>query len=617
MAVNNAYLYNMDNIIEGELPDDSAVKPGEIFILVPKNAGTIRIDTLIRYGYAVQIYAQHNDAISIDSYNKYIHLDDVITSKENVLIKFSAYNGITDLSNAFYGGSYLLAIKANIHGVQNIEYMFTLCTSLTTVTLLNNAAVLMNNIFSSCTNLTNINISDWDTSKVTDMTRMFVKCTKLTSLDLSSFDTSNVTNMCQMFSECAMESLNISTWDTSKVTDMSRMFYECKKLTSLDLSNFNTSSVTNMRQMFYRCNSLTSLDLSSLDTSNVTDMYQMFDTCTNLTNIVFGSNFLNTSLNINNLNDSSNTSLNMFYNCPANKPYWDIINHGWTSNGTYCTAITLIPGPEFGVLLNAGGFTFGKYMYANVSESILNNPNTKSIAPSGNVRDACMWYDTMNNIIYWWANSPIVYLNPDSSYMFKYPDSVISYLRTIDFTGLDTSKVTNAEGMFKQCTVLNEFINISNFNTSNITNMKYMFYGCSGFLTLDLSSFDTSNVTDMSYMFAEMSELRNLDIHTFNTSNLINAEHMFENCIYLLLLDVSSWNIQKLTNMKYMFNDCLSLDITYGSAFVPSNTILNTTYTEVESNPTYYAYSDCKSAKPSWVPSTPHEWSQKGTWVKV
>ena len=76
-----------------------------------------------------------------------------------------------------------------------------------------------------------------------------------------------------------MTSVDLSSLDTSKVTDISRMFAECYSLTSLDLSSFNTSQVTDMNDMFFYCDGLTSLDLSSFDTSKVTSMYAMFCNC--------------------------------------------------------------------------------------------------------------------------------------------------------------------------------------------------------------------------------------------------------------------------------------------------------------------------------------------------
>ena len=76
------------------------------------------------------------------------------------------------------------------------------------------------------------------------MFRMFHCCYCLTSLDLSSFDTSRVTSMEAMFDSCsALSDLDVSGFDTSKVTDMVGMFRYCPNLTGLDLSSFDFSRV--------------------------------------------------------------------------------------------------------------------------------------------------------------------------------------------------------------------------------------------------------------------------------------------------------------------------------------------------------------------------------------
>ena len=135
--------------------------------------------------------------------------------------------------------------------------------------------------------MTSLNISGIDTSKVTDMNGMFYMSWQLTELDLSSFDTSKVTNMIDMFNGCrTLTSLNLSGFDTSNVTAMHGMFSECNSLTSLNLSGFDTSNVTTMNGMFFDCNSLTSLDLSSFDTSNVTIMTSMYNDCENLETVI-------------------------------------------------------------------------------------------------------------------------------------------------------------------------------------------------------------------------------------------------------------------------------------------------------------------------------------------
>ena len=135
-------------------------------------------------------------------------------------------------------------------------------------------------MFDGCEKLTSLDLSNFDTSKVTNMSYMFYNCKVLASLDVSNFDTSNVTNLSYMFYSCqTLTNIDVSSFDTSEVTTMDSMFYACKKLASLDLSSFNTSKVTDMTSMFYDCESLTSLDVSHFDTSKVTEMDLMFTSC--------------------------------------------------------------------------------------------------------------------------------------------------------------------------------------------------------------------------------------------------------------------------------------------------------------------------------------------------
>ena len=149
-------------------------------------------------------------------------------------------------------------------------------------------------MFYGMRSLTSLNLSNFDTSKVTNMQYMFSVTTKLTTLDLSNFDTSKVTDMKYMFNEMyGLTSLNLSSFNTSNVTDMSCMFAHMFSLTSLNLSNFNTSKVTNMGAMFYDMPSLTSLDLSNFNTSNVTNMGWMF--AFNKSEKIYVNNDFNTS----------------------------------------------------------------------------------------------------------------------------------------------------------------------------------------------------------------------------------------------------------------------------------------------------------------------------------
>ena len=131
-----------------------------------------------------------------------------------------------------------------------------------------------------CSSLTSIDLSNFNTSNVYDMSSMFMVCYSLTSLDLSNFDTSNVEDMEEMFYRCSsLIFLNINSFDTSSVTSMGLMFYKCSSLTSLDLSNFDTSNVEDMGGMFSNCSSLSDLDLSNFNTNQVHNFDNMFLGC--------------------------------------------------------------------------------------------------------------------------------------------------------------------------------------------------------------------------------------------------------------------------------------------------------------------------------------------------
>ena len=123
-------------------------------------------------------------------------------------------------------------------------------------------------------------ILDINISYVNTFYRMFRGCKLLNKIDVSNWDTSKVTSMAYMFQICSqLTQLDASNWNTSSVQYMAYMFYGCSQLTQLDVSNFDTSKVTNMNNMFYGCSQLTQLDVSNFDTSKVTNMTNIFNEC--------------------------------------------------------------------------------------------------------------------------------------------------------------------------------------------------------------------------------------------------------------------------------------------------------------------------------------------------
>ena len=295
--------------------------------------------------------------------------------------------------------------------------MFYWMSNLTSLDLSNfdtSKVTNMQGMFEHMRNLTALNLSNFNTSKVTDMNSMFHDMFKLTSLDLSNFDTSKVTDMGAMFYEMRnLNTINLSNFDTSRVTNMGNMFSHMTGLTTLDLSNFDTSKVTNMYGMFSFMYNLTTLNLSSFDTSQVTNMYGMFSSTSNLT-----------TLNLSGFNTSNVTNMGYMFAYMSNLTALNLSNFN-TSNVT-----------------DMGGMFCGM---SNLTTLNLSGFNTSNVTNMGN--------------------------------MFSH----MTGLTTLDLSNFDTSKVTDMGYMFslwdneKPKDKLEKIYVNNDFDTTKLTNISKMF----------------------------------------------------------------------------------------------------------------------------------------------
>ena len=93
-------------------------------------------------------------------------------------------------------------------------------------------------MFGGLTRLESIEgMENLNTENTEDMSYMFASCSSLTNLDLSNWDVSNVTDINYMFTNSGITNLNLSNWNTVNVTDMSAVFYDCENLQTLNLDN--------------------------------------------------------------------------------------------------------------------------------------------------------------------------------------------------------------------------------------------------------------------------------------------------------------------------------------------------------------------------------------------
>ncbi|MCQ2978587.1 MAG: BspA family leucine-rich repeat surface protein [Clostridia bacterium] len=234
----------------------------------------------------------------------------------------------TNMSKMFYQ-TYAKTINTEVFNtplLEDISYMFKWCYRLETINLSNFNTKKVTNIQQSflqniTNNLQTITFGPNCTfERCTDFSSMFEGSEKLRSLNLQYFNTSNVVKATKMFYNCkALSEITFGQNCTfSQCKDFSSMFYGCISLESLDLQNFNTKLTTSAYCMFHQCEKLNeitfgsnctfencdnfrymfnknrlleTLDIQMFDTRKASLMNTMFQGCWNLKNINVGSKF--------------------------------------------------------------------------------------------------------------------------------------------------------------------------------------------------------------------------------------------------------------------------------------------------------------------------------------
>ena len=466
-------------------------------------------------------------------------------------------------------------------------------------------------MFEDCSSLTNLNLSGFDTSAVTNMYEMFYGCSNIRNIIVSAdFNVSNVSNSFYMFSGCTSLAGGCGTTlaSVSNVTDKTYAridggvsnpgyfsgdavtsnigevyyYFEDAGNTILHLTNNNgggayaefpeggiddlTSSQTNITKVvidneikptscrfwfFLGYNIREIINISNLNVASASSLDYMFDACRSLT-----------SLDLSSFDTSNVTNMSNMFNACSSLTSLDLSSFN-TSKVTNmasmfrdCRSLTSLDLSSF----DTSNVTNMHYMFLDCS-------SLRSLNLSGlNLLNLETRDDMFKNC------SSLEEIDLSN---VKLPSDCGSLLRrlrarTIKFDNVDTSEVTNMSMMFYECYNLTS-LDLSSFNTSKVTNMNSMFGDCRSLTSLDLSSFDTSNVTNMASMFNYCSSLTSLDLSSFDTSKVTNMASMFYHCSSLTSLDLSSFNTSNVTNMHSMFEACSSLASLDLSSFDTSN----------------------------------------------
>lgn len=489
------------------------------------------------------------------------HLDYLNTSEvDDMRLMFSSCTSLETLDLSSF----------NTEKVTNMVTMFENSKHLRSLKLpkgfIGSSVTNLNATFKGCESLTELDLSGSNSENVTNMSEMFYGCKALSKLDLTSFKTGQVTTMENMFCDCStLEILDVSSFNTENVTTMLGMFNNCSSLRSLDLPVFNTANVTKMGAMFQKCSSLQSLDLSSFNTRKVTQMQSMFAGCTNLESIDLSS------FDTENMTDM----VAMFASCTKLETL-DLSSFATPKLISMVRAFEKCANLKRIYVTSA--FTTDKVnLGSSVFDGCVNLPNfnpaetDKAMAHTG-----AGGYLTAATASWVRWDAPTGTLSFHRSATKPAGDNILDLgygddpnwdthaaeIKKVVFkAGFRDETHTTCSNWFNGCTNLTSIEGIENLNTSNVKNMSGMFALCSNLETLDLSHFNTERVTRMAQMFYGCTKLHDLNISSFNTENVTSMNQMFGGCSSLDSLDLSHFNAKGVLyhGLYAMFSGCSSL----------------------------------------------------------
>lgn len=366
-----------------------------------------------------------------------------------------------------------------------------------------------------------VQIGEWDTSRVTDMSSVFKDAASFNE-PLTSWTTAGVTTMESMFDGASSFNQSLDHFDTSSVVNMHHMFHDAENFNQ-DLASWDTSSVTQMRGMFAGATAFNG-DISLWDVRNVEDKAYFLYNATSFTG------------------DLSRWQLN------SATEYTDAFNH--TSIEHHChmhpPAIYSTCSHTSNNFTDSGGDGCewyddntgfcGQYDTENFTASTMccacnGGYTTTSCAPCPDLTNA----NFQTHVDYWVANGTT------DGCDFKH----------VRFW--DTGKVTEMNGTFQSGSFNDD---ISLWDVSQVVTMDSMFYSNSDF-NQDLSKWDVGSVTKMHSIFEGASF--NGDISNWDMSNVWDAGEMFSGNTEFNS-DIGGWEVSKVSEFGSMFYDATAFN---------------------------------------------------------
>ena len=446
----------------------------------------------------------------------------------------------------------------------------------------------MNNMFNSTEYIGDVfGINDWNTSSVIDMSNLFCRFGteassysssslsrqyhqhlwnnegKLTRIDLSNWNTSHVTNMSGMLKESIitlpgtidtssvtnMESMAESLvscdsdhsshiyttditleWDTSNVTNMKKLFKNDKSyriVVSNDNGYWNMGNVLNTEEMFYGSYIQFS---GNFDTSKVTNMKSMFE---NSSGVIQSDTTLDTR-NVIDMSgmfkdiDYENPSEHASYYYPANMSGWDVSKV-----------------QDFTETFNTGYYAYSHAPFEDIDVSNWDTSSATVMDGMFSTGDGALDEVSYTTDRFGFGNLDLSNVTSATNMFSGFPLD----MGCVDFSGWDLTNC-DIDGMFASANI-NEIV-----LPSDIPMDEYLFSNSN----VETMIIDNRNVNDNTELnniketLSDMGVCHNLKARnwTFDPS-ITSFSGLFSRVRTLRDVDLEGWDTQNITNFSYMF----------------------------------------------------------------
>lgn len=375
-----------------------------------------------------------------------------------------------------------------------------------------------------------VDLSAWRTTAAKDMTYMFYGTNLGFFKGISDLDVSHATSVFGIFRDVKTDGMqmDLSSWDTSKVTDMSQMFLGDNLDDFKGISGLDVSSATNLNDMFYSAKCSKTLDLSAWDTGSAINMGYMFES------------FHGPVKGIESLDTSSAANFDgMFQNMKAVEPIdlsaWD------TRNASSMTAMFSGSEGFFGMgSWNTANIMFMNSMFASSKPAKtidLSSWDTSKVTRMDQVFSNTTGYTGMtgwdtskvtNMYSTFWKFTPIGGTLDLSAWDTGNADNMNNMFRDMKGTLIidkpwNTSQVTSMHATFAN--LANPRIDMTGSDTSKVTDMSSMFYGVDLSQVKGIPGLNVDKVTDFRGMFAD-ARIDHLDLSKWNKQSTARDGYM-------------------------------------------------------------------------------------------